>query len=262
MNVIAVDIGNTNIDIGFYLEDEEKSIESIPGRSRAKLTDYIKSAWREIPLVEGSTEEKRDGVIVVSSVKPAWTELIRQIAADELDEEIHVIGQDILLPMTLSVDEPDKVGTDRVVSAAAAYAVAEDAVVVADFGTAVTIDLVDEKGVFLGGVICPGFKISAKSLKENTAQLPKTKISKPKTPYGKNTTEAINCGLYYSAVGTLEEVIRRYAEKIGKWPQTVITGAAARVIKDDCSFIDSYVPSLVVKGIVLAYKKHLVEKAV
>ncbi len=262
MNVIAVDIGNTNIDIGLFVEDQEKSIESVPGRSRAKLTNRLRSAWEEIPIVVGSTEGRRNGVIVVSSVKPVWTELIRQIAADELDEEIHVIGQDIPLPMTLLVDEPEKVGTDRVVSAAAAYAVAEDAVVVADFGTAVTIDLVDEKGVFLGGVICPGFEISAKSLKENTAQLPKTKISKPKAPYGKNTADAINCGLYYSAVGTLEEVIRRYAENIGKWPRTVITGSAARAIKDDCSFIDSYVPSLVVKGIVLAYKKHLAENTV
>lgn len=262
MNVIAVDIGNTNIDVGFFVEDQEKSIESIPGRSRTKLTKCLKSIWQEIPVVRGSTEEKRDGVIVVSSVKPIWTELVRQIAADELDEDIHVIGQDIPLPMTLSVDEPDKVGTDRVVAAAAAYAVAEDAVVVADLGTAMTIDLVDEKGVFLGGVICPGFHIGAKSLQENTAQLPKAKITKPKTPYGRNTAEAINCGLYYSAVGTLEEVIRRYAEKIGKWPQTVITGSAARAIKDDCSFIDSYVPSLVIKGIVLAYKKHLAENMV
>jgi len=162
--------------------------------------------------------------------------------------------------MSLWVDEPGKVGTDRVVSAAAAYAVTEDAVVVADFGTAITIDLVDENGVFRGGVICPGFEISAKTLQENTAQLPRTKISKPDAPYGKNTANAINCGIYYSAVGTLEEVIRRYAEEIGKWPQTVITGAAARAIKDDCNFIDSYVPSLVVKGIVLAYKKHLAEK--
>ena len=262
MNVIAVDIGNTNIDVGLFVQDQQKSIESVPGRSRAKLTNLLRSAWQEIPMVEGSTEEKRDGVIVVSSVKPLWTELVRQIAADELDEEIHVIGQDIPLPMTLGVDEPEKVGTDRVVSAAAAWAVTEDAVVVADFGTAVTIDLVDGSGVFLGGVICPGFEISAKSLKENTAQLPKAKITKPKAPYGKNTAEAINCGLYYSAVGTLEEVIRRYAEDIGKWPQTVITGSAARAITDDCSFIDSYVPSLVIKGIVLAYKKHLAEKAV
>lgn len=262
MNVIAIDIGNTNIDIGFYLEDEEQSITSIPGRSRSKLTDHLKSAWRQIPVVEGSTEEKRNGAIVVSSVKPAWTEVIRQIVADELGEEICVIGEDIPLPMSLWVDEPDKVGTDRVVSAAAAYAVVEDAVVVADFGTALTIDLVDANGVFLGGVICPGFEISAKTLEQNTAQLPKTKISRPNAPYGKNTADAINCGLYYSAIGTLEEVIRRYAEEIGRWPQTVITGAAAKTIKDDCSFIDSFVPSLVVKGIVLAYKKHLAQKAV
>ncbi len=262
MNIIAVDIGNTNIDIGLFLDGKERFIKSIPGRSKAKLATCLKSAWGKIPVAESSKEKKRDGVIVVSSVKPDWTKLIQQIAKDELDEKVYIIGKDIPLPMTLCVDEPNKVGTDRVVSAAAAYAVTEDAVVVADFGTAITIDLVDENGVFLGGVILPGFEISAKSLKENTAQLPKAKITRPKTPYGKNTAEAINCGLYYSAVGTLEEVIRRYAEEIGKWPRTVITGSAARAIKDDCNFIDSYVPSLVVKGIVLAYKKHLEEKTV
>ena len=131
---------------------------------------------------------------------------------------------------------------------------------VADFGTAVTIDLVDEKGVFLGGVICPCFEISAQALKKNTAQLPKVKVSRPKEPYGKTTNQAINCGLYYSAIGTLEEVIRRYAEKIGKWPQTVLTGGAAKIIKDECDFIDSYVPNLVVKGIVLTYRKYIEEK--
>ena len=261
MNIIAVDIGNTNISIGLFLEGVEQFIKSIPGRSRAKLATCLKSAWGKIPIAESSKEKKRDGVIVVSSVKPDWTKLIRQIVKDELSEKIYIIGKDIPLPMNLWVDEPDKVGTDRVISAAAAYDVVEDAVVVADFGTAVTIDLVDEKGIFLGGVICPGFEISAKALKENTAQLPKTKITKPKAPFGKNTTEAINCGLYYSAVGMLEEVIRRYAEKIGKWPQTIITGSAAKTIKDDCNFIDSFVPNLVVKGIVLAYKKYIEEKA-
>jgi type III pantothenate kinase len=120
--------------------------------------------------------------------------------------------------------------------------------------------LVDEKGIFLGGAICPGFEISAKALKENTTQLPKINVTKPKSPYGKTTKQAINCGLYYSAIGTLEEVIRRYAEKIGRWPQTVITGAAAKIIKDDCQFIDSYVPNLVVKGIALAYRKYLEQK--
>lgn len=260
MNIIAVDIGNTNITIGLYLKDKEQFIKSIPGRSRKELTNCLKSAWQKIPIAKSSKEKKRDGVIVVSSVKPAWTKLVGQIVKNNLGEKILIIGKDILLPMTLWVDEPDKVGTDRVVSAAAAYAVVEDAVVVADFGTAITIDLVDKKGVFLGGVILPGFEISAQALKENTAQLPKVKVTRPKTPFGKTTKQAINCGLYYSAVATLQEVIRRYAEKIGKWPRTVITGAAAKTIKDDCEFIDSYVPNLVVKGIVLAYRKYTEEK--
>jgi type III pantothenate kinase len=260
MNIIAIDIGNTNITIGLYLRDEEQFIKSIPGRSRKELTSCLVSAWQKIPIAKSSKEKKRDGVIVVSSVKPAWTKLIQQTVKDNLGEKVYIIGKDIPLPISLWVDEPGKVGTDRVVSAAAAYAVVEDAVVVADFGTAVTIDLVDQNGVFQGGVICPGFEISAKALKENTAQLPKVRVTRPKAPYGKTTTEAINCGLYYSAVATLQEVIRRYAEKIGRWPHTIITGSAAETIKDDCEFIDSYVPNLVVKGIVLAYRKYTKEK--
>ena len=127
MNIIAIDIGNTNIDIGFFLDDKEQFIKSVPGRSGAKLTSCLKSTWRKIPIAESSKEDQRNGVIVVSSVKSAWTKVVREIAKDNLGEEIYIIGKDIPLPIQLWVDEPDKVGTDRVVSAAAAYDVAEDA---------------------------------------------------------------------------------------------------------------------------------------
>ena len=262
MNIIAIDIGNTNITVGLFLDGQEQFIKSISGNSSEELTSCLESAWQKIPVLETSKEKKRNGAIVISSVKPAWTELVANIVRDSLGEKIYIIGKDIPLPMTVWVDEPDKVGTDRVVSAAAAYAVVEDAVVIADFGTAVTIDLVDEHGVFQGGVICPGFEISAKALKDNTAQLPNIKVTKPLGPYGKNTADAINCGLYYSIIGAMEEIIRRYAEQIGRWPQTIITGSGAETIKDDCTFIDSYVPNLVIKGIVLAYQKYIEEKAV
>ena len=262
MNIIAVDIGNMNISIALFLKDEQKTVDSIPGSSAKKITQCLKSAWQQIPIVKGSKEKKRDGTIVVSSVKPEWTKTIRKIAKDELGEKIMVIGRDIPLPMALWVDEPDKVGTDRVVSTFAAYSVAQEAVVIADFGTAVTIDLVDDNGVFQGGVILPGFGISAKTLKENTAKLPDIKnVTRPKEPYGKNTVEAINCGLYYSVVGALEEIIRRFAEKIGKWPRTVITGTGAKVIQEDCQFIDSFVPDLVIKGIALTFRKYIDEKS-
>jgi len=260
MNLIAVDIGNTNIAIGLFLESKEQSIKTISGQNKKKLADCLKTAWEKIPVAKGSKTKKRNGVIVVSSVKPAWTEQVKQIAKETIGENILLVGKDIPPPMDLSVKESGSVGSDRVLAAAAAYAVVEAAVVVANFGTAVTIDLVDDRGVFCGGVIFPGFEISAKALNENTAQLPKVNVTKPELPFGRDTTEAINCGLYYSAVATLQEVIRRYAEKIGTWPQTVITGSGAGIIKDDCDFIDSYVPNLVVKGVALAYRKYLEQK--
>ncbi len=260
MNIIAIDIGNTNIGIGLFLDDEEKSFESISGKFNAKIAKSLKSAWNQIPLVKGSNEKKRNGVIVVSSVKPAWTKIIRQIAKEDLDEKIYLIGKNIPLPMTMLVDEPQKVGTDRVVCAAVAYDVVEEAVAVVDCGTAMTIDLIDENGVFQGGVICPGLETGAEALNKSAAQLPKVKLTRPEAPYGKNTKDAINCGLYYSAIGTIEDVIRRYAEQIGKWPKTILTGSAAELIKDDCEFIDTYVPNLVLKGIVMAFRKYIENK--
>ena len=260
MNLIAVDIGNTNVSIGLFLKGREQFVDSVPGKSKDKLTECIRSAWEKIPISKSSKEKKRDGVIVVSSVKPVWTTLLRNIVKNALGEKILLIGKNIPYPINLSVAESSKVGADRILSAAAAYSVVEEAVVVADFGTAVTIDLVDQKGVFVGGVICPGFEISAEALKKNTAQLPKVKVTRPELPFGKDTTQAIRAGLYYSAIATLQETIRRYAEKIGRWPHTVITGAAAELIKDDCDFIDSYVPNLVVKGIALAYRKYIEAK--
>ncbi|UCD50034.1 MAG: type III pantothenate kinase [Phycisphaerales bacterium] len=261
MNIVAIDIGNTNVAVGLFLDGKEQSIESLPGAGEAELRACLVAAWEKIPALDSSSEGKRDGVIVVSSVKPAWAELVRRIVEEDLDEKVHVIGDDVPLPMSAWVDAPDKVGSDRIIAAAAAYAVVEDAVVVADFGTAVTIDLVDANGVFQGGVICPGFEISAQALKDNTAQLPKITVHRPETAYGKNTADAINCGLYYSIIGGMEEIIRRYAEELGRWPQTIITGSAAATIKDDCPFVDNYVPHLVIKGIVLAYQKYLETKS-
>ena len=260
MNIIAIDIGNTNITIALYLDDDQRFVKSIDGRESDELTECLKSAWGKIPVAPSSRENRRDGVIVASSVKPAWTAMVEKILRDNLDEQLYLVGREIPLPMKVDVDEPEDIGTDRVLSASAAYEVVGNAVIVADFGTAVTIDVVDEDGSFIGGIICPGFEISAAALNVNTALLPKVKVSKPKKPYGKNTRDAINCGLYYSAIGTLEEVVRRFSEELGKWPQTVITGAAAKVIVEDCSFVDSYVTNLVVKGVVLAYKKYLEEK--
>ena len=264
MNIIAIDIGNTNITVAFFMDGREMFIESaaadLPG-SEEKLTKLISSAWQQIPFAKMAKVKKREGVIVVSSVKDDWTELVRNICRNELDEKIRLIGKDVPLPIEMGVDNPGQVGTDRIVSAAAAFAVVQDAVIVADLGTAITIDLVDEEGVFMGGVIAPGFELGAQALNTGTAKLPKITVERPRDPVGGNTAEAINCGLYYSSVGLLETVTRKYAEQIGKWPQVIVTGGSAEIIKSDCEFVDSWVPNLAVKGVLLAYKKSLEDKA-
>jgi type III pantothenate kinase len=214
-------------------------------------------AWGQFPFVKSDKVHKREGAIVVSSVKPEWCDMVKEICDVELDEKIKVIGVDVDLPIEMAVDNKYQVGTDRIVAAAAAFAVVEDAVAVADFGSAVTIDLVDEQGVFLGGVIAPGFGIAGEALGVNAAQLPQVEVKRPKDPIGGNTIDAINAGLYYQAVGLLRIVCENYAEQLDRWPQTIVTGGNAEIIKPDCDFVDSWVPNLVVKGILLAYKKHL-----
>lgn len=263
MNLIAIDIGNSSIKVAFYYKDQEKFLRALPGGEdlEKNLRKTLAEAWDQIPLVKHAAQPVKDAVLVVSSVKPAWTDLLEQIVREDLNEKVLLIGRDIPLPIETSVDNPLEVGTDRLIAAAAAFAVVEDAVIVADFGTAVTIDLVDESGVFVGGTISPGFDMSARALKDNTAQLPQIIMAKPISPNGANTTEAIRSGLYYSAIGLLETICRKYAEQIGHWPQVIVTGGGADLIKKDCEFVDSFVPNLAVRGIVIAYKKYLFEKA-
>lgn len=264
MNLIAIDIGNTNIKVGFYLDDEETLFRSVDGNSsdiELQITDILNECWDRAPLVESAKEPIKECILVASSVRPEWTELVQNVIKEELGQKLLVIGTDVPLPIETAVDDALALGTDRLVTAAAAYSVVEDAVVIADFGSAVTIDLVDEEGTFVGGTISPGFDLSLEAMHSGTAKLPKVEMKKPKQIYGANTEEAMRAGVYWSAVGLLETICRKYAEQVGKWPQVILTGGAAAMIKDDCEFVDSWVSNLALRGIIIAYKKHLFEQA-
>jgi type III pantothenate kinase len=264
MNLIAIDIGNTMIKVAFYLSDEEKLLKSADGNAGdidSQLADILTECWDQVPLVKDATEPTKECVLVASSVKPEWTGLVRDIVKEVLGQKLLVIGQEVPLPIETAVDDALKVGTDRLCAAAAAYAVVEGPVVVADFGTAVTIDLVDEDGVFVGGTIAPGFDLALEAMNNGTARLPEVTMQKPQSVYGVNTEEAMRAGVYWSAVGLLETICRKYAEQIGNWPQVILTGGAAKVIKDDCEFVDNWVSNLALRGIIIAYKKYIYEQA-
>lgn len=264
MNIIPVNIGNTNITIGLFLDDQKKQIVSIPGRddnAPERLSDLLTELWEQVPVLKSSKEHKRDGIIVISSVNDKWTQMVSDICKGVLGEKVKIIGKDVALPIETALEDNMSVGTDRLVNAAAAFAVIEDACLVADFGSAVTIDLVDEQGIFHGGIIAPGFEMGAQGLHNYTDKLPLIKVEACKDPVGTDTVSAMNAGLVYSAAGLLRMITEKYAEQIGKWPHTIVTGGAADLIKNQCDFVDSWVEDLTVSGIVIAYKKHLADQA-
>jgi type III pantothenate kinase len=161
--------------------------------------------------------------------------------------------------MSLAVEHPERVGIDRVCSAAAAYDVIGRACVAASFGTAITIDCVNDEGVFMGGAILPGVALQARSLHEGTAALPLVKIEATHTVYGASTEEAITNGVLLGIVGALREIVERYATDLHAWPQLVATGGNAELIAGECDFVDNVVPDLCLRGIALAYRRHFAD---
>ncbi len=104
---------------------------------------------------------------------------------------------------------------------------------VADFGTAITIDCVNDEGVFQGGAILPGLDMAAKSLQAGTAQLPLVELSNPDWVFGKDTRQAIVGGLVYGARGALRELVETYATELGHWPVVILTGGDAALVCGD-----------------------------
>lgn len=147
-------------------------------------------------------------------------------------------------------------GIDRICSAAAAYDSVRRACVIASFGTAITIDFVNDEGAFMGGAILPGVEAQARALHESTAQLPAVKVTTPSGIYGASTEDAISTGVLFGIIGGLREIVERYATELGSWPELVGTGGNVEMIGPHAQIIDHIVPDLCVRGIALAYRKH------
>jgi type III pantothenate kinase len=203
--------------------------------------------------------EDRVKAIAAASVVPDVLPDLRTRLADTLQSPLLEVGHELHRPMSLAVENPERVGVDRICSAAAAYETIGRACVVASFGTAVTIDCVNEEGVFMGGAILPGLGLQAKALHEGTAALPLVKIEPSGAIYGATTEQAIRNGVLLGTVGALREITERYATELHAWPQLVVTGGGAEMVAKECEFIDNVVPDLCIRGIALAYRKHFAE---
>ncbi len=255
MDLIVFDIGNSTVSIGVFAGDKLQKSENVPVEMAAEKLPNILVAFREMcgAQMHGASTVP----VVACSVNPDALAAVADVVKAKLNQRILVVGQDFSLEMKMALEELQNVGSDRLMTAYGAYEVIGKALVVADFGTATTIDCVNEHGIYLGGVIMPGLGLAAKSLNDYTAALPLVTPSSPVGSCGISTENAINNGIMFQALGGLQDVVERYASEIGQWPQVVATGGYSKLINEHCEFIDSVVPDLCLDGLYLAYGRYL-----
>lgn len=252
---VVIDIGNSSIKLATWHKNDLKTPLSVPTEDQAGFREAFSAHTAAAPF-------GRPVATVIASVVPAAMERIRVHVLAALDQEALVIGENLPLPLDVAVADKATLGVDRVCAAAAAYDRLQTSCTVINFGTAVTVDMVDDEGVFLGGAILPGLRLQLHSLQEHTAQLPQVEPGFPELPYGRNTAEAIQTGVCRGLAGAVRGLVEGYATHLNRWPQAVASGGDAPLMAPHCDFLDTVVRDLTLRGAGVAYSKFLAAFAV
>lgn len=242
--MLAVAVGNTRtaagVFIGNQLDRSERWVNADTPDPSSVLTDLVARSGATAAAIASVNEPVGAGV--ESSLKKLLP----------TDPGVFRIGRDLRIEMPDSLRDATTVGVDRLLCALGAYSRAQQACIVADAGTAVTIDFVDGEGTFHGGAILPGLGMMLSALHANTAALPVVASSHEPdaaTPWGRDTTDAIAVGVRSAIVGAVHELVMRYAEHYAGYPQVVATGGdAVRLFSND-DIVEHIVPDLQLLGI-------------
>ena len=254
-SVLACDVGNTTISFVHINAEDVTDIQTIRLDQPSELASRLANLWDQMPTSK---------VLVAASVTPPGLDILEAAAKEAIDETVLVVGRDLPFPLPLANDmsEPDRIGVDRLCCAAAAYDRLGSACVVADFGTAITVDCVNDEGVFLGGTIMPGLSMSANCLHSNTAQIPLFELTQPDWVFGADTRQAVIGGIIFGARGALRALVESYASKLGSWPLVIITGGDAELIcpsLGDSDLVQAIVKDLAMRGAAMSYYKSITE---
>lgn len=251
--VVLIDIGNTALHIATWEAGRIKSPLSVSVDDDGAFDDGFRAHADAMP-------QGNPAAVVVGSVVPEALERIRRYVFQRIEKQALVVGDNLPFPMDVEVEDRRAIGVDRVCAAAAAYEKLQHACVVVDFGTAVTVDLVDDEGTLCGGAILPGVRLQLRALHEHTAQLPLVEPGIPPLAYGRNTAEAIQVGVCRGLAGAVRGIVEGYATSLNHWPQVLGTGGDVTFLAPHCDFLDTLVKDLTLTGIGLAYSKHMAER--
>ncbi len=244
--LIAIDIGNTTANFGFFKHDKLLFKRKIP-TARLSIAS-VKSLF--------GTKAKVDQIedILVCSVVPKATKRIKRIIKNITGLDATIIGKDIKVPIVNLYKNKSQVGQDRLVNAIAGIFLYGCPVIIVDFGTAITFDVVSKKGEYTGGIIFPGLRLSLAALSKRAALLPKIKVKTPKVLVGKDTTTSMLSGITYGVASLCDGMIARIKVSNGGKTKVVATGGDALFISKHARNIKLVDPDLTLKGLCLIHK--------
>lgn len=252
--VLTIDVGNTNITVGIFNQEQIAASFRITTKMPRTSDEYGMILHSLIESNNIASSGIKDAIIC--SVVPNVMHALEGALVKYFNIKPIIVEAGIKTGIRVVTQNPQQIGADRIVDAVAAYEIYGGPVIVIDFGTATTYDLVDASGAFVCGITAPGIRISAKALWEDAAKLPEIEIKKPDSILAKETISSMQAGLVYGQIGQTEYIIRRIQEEadMGK-VKVVATGGLGRIIANETDTIDVYDSNLTLEGIYRVYKK-------
>jgi type III pantothenate kinase len=249
INLMVVNVGNSRLAMGVIVAGNLTYVSRTPHAQRADWGGKIAEAWRHLAETPGAE-------VAGAGVNPELVEPLERVVMEQTGRPVQWVGREIDLPVRVLTEQPGQTGADRVLNIAAAYEQMQKACVVVDAGTAITVDVCNEKGEFVGGAISPGLEMMLAALHEKTAGLPRVEAAVPVEPFGRSTAEAMRHGVYHGVRGMVKELVENYATELGDWPEIIATGGDAPLLFEGWELIHAIAPDLTLYGIALAYTNH------
>jgi type III pantothenate kinase len=252
--LLAVDIGNTHTVLGVFDGAASKADWRIGTRSEA-TSDELGVLMRSLFQQDGLDAGAVAGMIV-SSVVPDLNRAFAAVGKKYFAQEPLFVEPGVKTGLPILYDNPHEVGADRIVNAVAAVHRYGAPVLVLDFGTATTFDVISARGEYLGGVIAPGLGISAEALFQRAARLSRVDVRRPAHVVGRNTQESIQSGLFHGYAALVEGLVKKLRAELGVDAPVVATGGLAPVFREELGFLHAVDPGLTLEGLRLIWEKN------
>ncbi|MEZ5690342.1 MAG: type III pantothenate kinase [Rickettsiales bacterium] len=253
--LLVIDVGNTNVVFAVFDGDIIIGQWRISTNDRRTADEY--GVWITQVLEHSGIDIKSLSGAVAASVVPQVLFDLRKLTKNYFNTELMVIGDPRLNLKTgvgVKVDNPLEVGADRLVNAFSAWSVYKKPLIVVDFGTATTFDIVDKNGDYIGGVIATGVNLSVDALHKAAAKLPNVAIARPEKVVGTNTISAMQSGIYYGYAGMVDGIVGRIKDELQQPMFTIATGGLASLYDKACSSIECVDPDLTINGLRKLYE--------